>query len=148
MRLNVGNIRILAIVAVLALAVAGCGGGSSDSAARTSGCRHLSDSAQKFSTFATGRNSDLETFVEEFHDFAVFSFLTIVSRPPDEIRDDLLVLDDAFLKYVDAVAGLDPGNLDRKALEKLQKPTPWNEIDQQKIRQAAHNITAWVRENC
>ena len=79
---------------------------------------------------------------------AVFSFLTIVSSPPDEIRDDLQVLDDAFLKYVDAVAGLDPGNLDREALEKLQKPKPWNEIDQQKIRQAAQNIAAWARENC
>jgi hypothetical protein len=80
MRVNVGTVLILAIVAALALAVAGCGGGDSESA-RTSGCKRLGEAAQKFSTFATERDPDPETFVEEFDDFGVFSFLTIVSRP-------------------------------------------------------------------
>jgi hypothetical protein len=149
MRVNFGTVLILAIVAALALAVAGCGGGDS-AAARTSGCKRLGEAAQKFSTFATGRDPDPETFVKEFDDFGVFSFLTIVSKPPEEIRDDLQVLDKAFWKYVNAIGDtdIDLANLDQEALAKLQKPKPWNQIDQQKIQQASQNITAWTRENC
>jgi hypothetical protein len=112
---------IVAIFALLAFAVAGCGRGGSGSVAssKCGGLAHLAKAAQKFSAFLTGSNPDPEKFIEEFHDFAAFTFLAIVSRPPDEIRDDLLVLDDAFLKYVDAVADLDIGNLDPKVLKKL-----------------------------
>ena len=142
-------LTLAALLGVLALAVTGCGVGDSESA-RTSGCKRLGEAAQKFSTFATARDSDAQTFVDEFHDFAVFTFLTIVSKPPDEIRDDLLVLDNAFMKYVDAIANtdIDLAKLDPEALAKLQKPKPWNRSDQQKIQQASQNITAWTRENC
>jgi hypothetical protein len=142
---------LIAIFAVLAFAVAGCGGGGSGSVAssKCKGLAHLAESAQKFSTFLTGRNPDLEKFAEEFDDFAIFSLLNIVPGAPDEIRDDLQVLDDAFSKYLDAVAGVDLGNLDQEALEKLQHPSI--EIDQQKVMQASQNISAWVQtvqKNC
>jgi hypothetical protein len=62
----------------------------------------------------------------------------------------LQVLDKAFWKYVNAIGDtdIDLANLDQDALAKLQKPKPWNQIDQQKIQQASQNINAWTRENC
>lgn len=132
--------------AVLALAMGGCGSGHSESTA--SGCKRLAETAVKFSGFATGRDSDLKTFAEEGHDFAVFSFLSIFPDAPAEIRDDLQVLDHAFSKYLDAIGDGDLGQLDQEAIEKLQKPNPWTRSDKQKIRQASQNIAAWAREEC
>jgi hypothetical protein len=125
LRARIRTVLTVAVLGLLAFAVAGRGGGGSGSAAASKcrGLAHLAEAAQKFSTFLTGSNPDPETFVEEFHDFAVFRFLNLVGGAPDEIRDDINVLDDAFQKYVDAVADLDlpPGNLDQKALEKLDQ---------------------------
>jgi hypothetical protein len=147
MRVKVGTVVILLIVTVLALAVAGCGGGDSESAARTSSCKRLAEAAQKFSAFATGRDSDFDA-TEEIDDLAVFSALAIHPGAPDEIRDDLQVLDDAFLRYVDAVADADLGNLDQEALEELQKPKTWKKSEQQKIQRASQNVSAWAQEKC
>ena len=175
---RIRTVLIVAVLGLLAFAVAGRGGGGSGSAA-ASKCRslaHLAESAQKFSTFLTGSNPDPETFVDEFHDFAVFRFLNLVGGAPDEIRDDINVLDDAFQKYVDAVADLDlpPGNLDQTALEKLDQKSlekldqkalekldqeaqldqkaleklqhPSIEIDRNRVMQASQNISAWVQK--
>lgn len=138
---------------LFALLIAGCGDGGSESAVETRteavettdspeatkrDCERLAETAQKFSTFLSG-----DFGAEEFQvDFAVFSFLTIVASVPDEIRDDLQVLDAAYFKYVDALAGVDPANLDRELQEKLTA-----EIDQQKVTQASQNIAAWVQAN-
>jgi len=112
------------------------------------GCKRLAESAQKFSAFLNGRSVDTEKFDEEFHDFAVFSVLTSVPDAPDEIRDDLQVLDDAFSKYVDAVAGVDVAKLDQEPLEKQLQKKLSTEIDLQRVTQASQNISAWVPENC
>jgi hypothetical protein len=177
LRARIRTVLIVAVLGLLAFAVAGCGGGGSGSAAASKcrGLAHLAEAAQKFSTFLTASNPDPETFVEEFHDFAVFRFLNLVGGAPDEIRDDIDVLDDAFQKYVDAVADLDlpPGNLDQKALEKLDQKAlekldqkalekldqeaqldqkaleklqhPSIEIDRKRVVQASQNISAWVQ---
>src|SRR4030095_10443850 len=86
---------------------------------KCSGLAHLAEASQKFSTFLTGSNPDPKKIIEEFHDFAVFRYLDLLGGAPDEIRGDIQVLDDAWQKYVDAIAAWDPEKLDQKALKKL-----------------------------
>jgi hypothetical protein len=90
-------------------------------------------------------------FIEEFHDFAAFRFLDLVSEVPIEIRADVQVLDDASEKYVDVISDLEipEANLDRTTLEKFQHPSI--DVDEHKFRQASQNISAWVQrrqKNC
>jgi hypothetical protein len=144
---------IVTIFALLAFAVTGCNrvGSGSEASRECRGLAHLAEAAQKFSAFLTESNPDPKKFIEEFHDFAAFRFLDLVSRVPIEIRADVRVLDNAFLKYVDVISNLEvpEGNLDRKTLEKFQHPSI--DIDVHKIRQASQNISAWVQrmqKNC
>jgi hypothetical protein len=143
---------IVAIFALLAFAVTGCNrvGSGSEASRECRGLAHLAEAAQKFSAFLTESNPDPKKFIEEFHDFAAFRFLDLVSRVPIEIRADVQVLDDAFVKYVDTIADLDlPKNFDQKTLEKWQHPSV--DVDKHKVRQASRNISAWVQrtqKNC
>src|SRR5262249_38744070 len=99
---------IVAVFALLAFAVTGCNrvGSGSEASRECRGLAHLAEAAQKFSAFLTEKNPDPNTFIKEFHDFAAFKFLDLVSRVPIEIRPDVRVLDDAFVKYVDVISNL------------------------------------------
>jgi len=109
-------------------------------------CKRLAETAQKFS--AVLKEGNFDQFGEEFYDFAIFSFLAIVPEAPDEIRDDLRVLDDALTKYVDAIIGADFTKLDQETLDQQLQTKLSTEIDLQRVTQASQNISAWVRESC
>jgi hypothetical protein len=119
---------IVAIFALLAFAVTRCNrvGSGSEASRECRGLAHLAEAAQKFSAFLTESNPDPKKFIEEFHDFAAFRFLDLVSRVPIEIRADV-----------------------QKTLEKWQHPSV--DVDKHKVRQASRNISAWVQrtqKNC
>jgi hypothetical protein len=137
MRLRVRTFLIVAILFVIPLTAAGCGAGGSRSAAsgKCSGLAHLAEASQKFSTFLTGSNPDPKKFVEESHDFAVFRYLDLVGGAPNEIRGGIQVLDDAWQKYVDAIAAWDPEKLAQKALKKLDAIADLDlkNLDQEKL---------------
>jgi hypothetical protein len=145
MRARVGAVLIVALFSLLAFGAAGCSGGGSEPAASRK-CRSLAnfaESVQQFATFLAGRRFDIARFAEE--DWVRFQALDLFA-PPDEIRDDVHVLAVSSAKFVDAIAGVDLSNLDQESLEELQ--VLWTEIDQQRVTQAAKNISAWVQETC
>jgi hypothetical protein len=145
MRARVGTVVVL--LCVLASGAAGCSGRSSKPAAAADKCGSLAnfaESARQFAAFLAERSFDIDKFAEG--DWVRFQLLEIGSRPPDEIRDDVHVLADASSKFVDAISGVDLTNLDQESLENLQEF--WAGIDQQRVRQASQNISAWVQEIC
>jgi hypothetical protein len=143
---------IAAIFALLAFAVTGCNrvGSGSKASRECRGLAHLAEAAQKFSAFLTEKNPDPNTFIKEFHDFAAFKVLDLVSRVPIEIRPDLRVLDDAFVKYSEVIANLElPKKFDQKTMEKWSHPPTG--ANARRVRQASRHISAWVQrkqKNC
>jgi hypothetical protein len=144
---------IVAIFALLAFAVTGCNrvGSGSMASSKCRGLAHLAEAAQKFSGFLTESNPDPKEFMREFHDFSAFRVLDLVSRVPIEIRADVRVLDDAFVKYVDVISNLElPKKSDQKTLEKWSHPPTG--VNARRVRQASRNISAWVqrmqKKNC
>jgi hypothetical protein len=146
MKARVRIIAIVALLCLLAFGAAGCSGGGSKPTVAPDRCGSLAnfaESARQFATFLAGRSFDIDKFAKG--DWVRFQLLEIGSPPPDEIRDDVHVLADASSKFVAAISGVDYTNLDQE-LEKLQEF--WAKIDQQRVRQASHNISAWVQEIC
>jgi hypothetical protein len=146
MRARIGTVVIAALLCVLAFGAAGCSGGGSKPAApdKCGSLAEFAESARQFATFLAGRSFDIGKFAEG--DWVRFQVLDLASSPPDEIGDDVHVLADASSKFVDAIAGVDLSNLDQESLEKLQEF--WTGIDQQRVKQASQNISAWVRKTC
>jgi hypothetical protein len=76
-------------------------------------------------------------------------FDELVSKAPDEIKDDLAVLAGAMdeiseaLKDVDLTSGATP---DPETLQKLQELS--QTLDNAEIQQASQNLEAWATENC
>ena len=117
---------------------------SDDSGSLASGeCAELVEAGSELSqAFGSGTSSEDFDDVSKFYD-------DVVSKAPEEIRDDVQVLADAWGEYavvlgdLDIQAGETP---DAEALAKLQQALA--SIDQQEVSAAAERISAWTTANC
>ena len=117
---------------------------SDDSGSLASGeCAELVDAGSELSqAFGSGTSSQDFDDVSEFYD-------EVVSKAPEEIRDDVQVLADAWGEYAAVLGDLDlqAGETpDAEALAKLQQAL--TSIDQQEVSAAAERISAWTTANC
>jgi hypothetical protein len=161
----------IAVVLVLALMGASCGGDDSETASdtdtvvtdtngitaeetttdettdddgfATSECQSLVTAAASVATAfsGTGNTDDADATRAQFEEFA--------ENAPDEIRDDLEVLVGAYQEYADALAdvNLDEGEIpDAETLQEIQDAIA--SIDQAEVTQAAANVNAWTTANC
>jgi hypothetical protein len=160
----------IAVVLVLALVGASCGGDdetaadtdtvvtetegitaeetttdetTDDDGFATSECSSLVAAASSVATAftATGDASEVEAARAQFEAFA--------ENAPDEIRDDLQVLADAYDEFVEVLAdaGFEPGETPTaEAIQELQDAIA--EIDQAEVTAAAANVNAWTTANC
>jgi hypothetical protein len=161
----------LAVVLVLALVGASCGGDDSDTAGdtdtvvtetegitaeetttddttddgsfATSECSTLVTAAASVATAfsATGETSEVEEARAQFEELA--------ENAPDEISDDLQVLAEAYDEFVDVLddAGFEPGETPTAdAIQELQAAIAT--IDQPEVTEAAANVEAWTTANC
>jgi hypothetical protein len=166
----------IAVVLVLALAGAGCGGGDGETAGdtdtvvtdttttddtttdetttddtdSTSGifssedCQELiAASTQLSQAFAAagGVEGDAEEVTALFEEFA--------ENAPDEIRDDLQVLAEAYAAYATALADVDlqAGEVpDAQTLAEIQQAIA--SLDQTEVAAASASLSAWSTENC
>ena len=157
----------IAVVLVLALVGASCGGDSDtasdtdtvvtetegitaeetttddDGAFATDGCAALVAAAASASTAFSGTatTEDVDEAKAQFEEFA--------ESAPDGIRDDLRVLADAYARYADELAGVnvEPGEVpDAETLQELQDALA--SIDQAEVTEAAANVEAWTTANC
>ena len=88
-----------------------------------------------------GVEGDTEEAQELFEEWA--------NDAPDEIRDDLQVLAEAYATYVTALDDVDftPGETpDAETLAELQAALA--SIDQDEVTEASTNLTEWSNENC
>jgi hypothetical protein len=166
----------IAIALVLALAGFGCGGGddtasdtdtvvtettddtttdttdeTTDSTDETDGdgsfatedCTELATATAAFSqAFSTSTfGEDVDDTSEIFDDFA--------ESAPEEIRDDIRILAEAYAEYADVLADadIDPGEVpDAAAIAALQAALA--RIDQEGVTEASANVSAWATANC
>jgi hypothetical protein len=173
----------IAVVLLLALVGAGCGGGDDETAAdtdpvvtettadtttdddtteddttdgdttgddTTSGIFSSGDCAELVAASASlsqafaavgGVEGDVDEATELFEDFA--------ENAPDEIRDDLQVLAEAYATYVAALDDVDfeEGQVpDAQTLAALQQAIA--SIDQAEVTEASQNLTEWSTANC
>jgi hypothetical protein len=161
----------IAVVLVLALLGASCGGGDdtasdTDTVATetteditieettdentvdeggfaTSECTALVTAATSAATAFSG------TATKEDVDEAKAQFQEFAKTAPAEIRDDLQVLADAYAKYADELAGvsIEPGETpDAETLQELEAAL--ESIDEAEVTEAAANVNTWTTENC
>ena len=165
---------VLLLLAVLALAVAGCGGDdSSDAVAETE------TTAVEETTSDDDGSEDVETVPETTDedigelggecaelagigaklsqslsgqagdlDEASEVFNEIAEQVPDEIKADYEVIAENFSKIAEALEGVDltSGQPDAEAIAKLQELS--TTFDSPEVREASANIEAWVTANC
>ncbi len=162
----------IAVVLVLALLGAGCGGGD-DTAADTDTTatetttegitteETTTDETTDDGSFATSECSSLVaaaasvatafsgTGTTDDADETRAEFEEFAESAPDEIRDDLQVLVGAYEEYAEALADvdIDPGQVpDAETLQEIQAAIA--SIDQVEVTEAAANVNAWTTANC
>jgi hypothetical protein len=161
----------IAVVLVLALVGASCGGDDSDTARDTSTVATETDgiTAEETTTeettddgsFATSECSSLVaaaasaatafsgTGITDDAEETRAQFEEFVQNAPDEIRDDLEVLFAAYDEYAEALADVDvdAGEVpDADTLQEIQAAIA--SIDQAEVTAAAANVNAWTTANC
>jgi hypothetical protein len=155
---------VLTIIVVLALALlgAGCGGGDDESATDTDtvttetdgttgettiaadDCQALvqaSSSLTQAFAAAGGANPDAEQANELLDEWA--------ENAPDEIRDDIQVLAEAYGTYVTALDEVDFESGQTPSAEEIQAfQDAISEIDQEEVTTASQNLQTWSNDNC
>lgn len=164
---------VLLLLAVLALAVAGCGGDDSSDAVAEA------ETAVEETTSDDDGTEDVETVPETTDedigelggecaelagigaklsqtlsgqagdlDEASKVFDEIAEQVPDEIKADYEVIAENFSKIAEALEGVDltSGQPDAEAIAKLQELS--TTFDSPEVREASSNIEAWVSANC
>ena len=126
----------VAAVALIASVLTGCGGGSAE------------DFCKTFEEFDSQDTSGLSTAD------SLDQFDELVDNAPDEIKDDVEVVNEEFQKIREAIedtdvdldaAAEDLSAEDQAALgEALQSA----DVDQEKISSATENIDTWAADNC
>ena len=161
----------IAVLSALMLVAAGCGGGSSESAAESDGatttettatatettstehgstsfastenCRQLADLGVKLSQAlgATGASADTETTAKFLTEFA--------DKTPKAIRADFRLIASTYAEIADALKGINVKAGETPSAEALQKlQTLSTTIDQAKVTAASTRISVWVQTNC
>ena len=164
----------LLVLAMLALAAAGCGGSNksaSETTASTTTTTESSSTAESSTTttgntattpvFASGKCKSLAAASEKIgQDLSAASakgnlqdvaaeFQKFANSVPSEIRGDVQTIAAAISKYADALKGINftPGQTPSAAdLVKLQAAL--KSIDQPKLQAAEKHIQAWAQKNC
>lgn len=163
---------VLLLLAVLALAVAGCGGDdSSDAVAETTAVEETTtndDGTEDVETVPETTEEDIGELGGECAELAGIGaklsqslsgqagdldeasevFNEIAEQVPDEIKADYEVIAENFSKIAEALEGVDltSGQPDAEAIAKLQELS--TTFDSPEVREASANIEAWVTANC
>jgi hypothetical protein len=162
----------IAVVLVLALAGASCGGDDEETAGDTDTvtletttdettteetdtdetvgdsieseeCQELIDASASLSQALGSGGTD-----SDLDDVSTF-FDEFAEEAPEEIREDFQVLADAYEAYAEAIEGIDleSGQTpDPEALQQLQEAL--TSIDQEEVTAASERISAWANDNC
>ncbi|MGH3133810.1 MAG: hypothetical protein ACRDNY_08760 [Gaiellaceae bacterium] len=163
--------RLLTIAVVLMLALAGAGCGGDDEAAgdteaavteTTDGTTTDGTEAGDLDTLASGECQELVQASVQLSqalgaagnsgddlDQARELFDELAAGAPDEIREDVQVLADAYAEYADVFADIqvEPGQVpDAEALQRLQEALA--SIDQEEVTAASQRLSAWATANC
>lgn len=164
----------IAVVCVLALASAACGGGDEETAGDTDTV--TLETTTDETTDETTTDTDTDTVGDslasedcqelinasaslsrafgsggadsDLDDVSTF-FDEFAEEAPDEIRDDFQVLADAYESYAEAIEGIDlqSGQTpDPETLQQLQEALA--SIDQEEVTAASERISAWANDNC
>lgn len=91
--------------------------------------------------FAAGASTDLDESSEQFAEFA--------EQVPEEIRDDVRILADAYAEYADAIGdiGIEAGQTPTaEQITEFQQALAT--IDQASVTAASARIEAWADANC
>ena len=77
------------------------------------------------------------------------AFQTFVDDVPEEIRDDVQVLADAFAEYADVLEGIDlqAGETPTQA-QALELSQALSSINQAEVTAASERLSTWSQENC
>jgi ABC-type glycerol-3-phosphate transport system substrate-binding protein len=170
------RLSFLALVLSLALVVAGCGGGSSESAATdettTSETTTTEDAMTSETTTeeTTTDTTDLSGVLGDEDCLALASvgatiaqafsgasgttgntdeLETLADKVPDEIKADVQTLAQAFSLYAAKIKdiGIQPGSTPTAdQLQQLQAAIA--SLDQQELTAASNRIEAWAKKNC
>jgi hypothetical protein len=169
-------VRLLTIAVVLLLALAGasCGGDDDEAASDTDtvtletttdetttedettdedetvGDSIASDECQELIQASASLSQALgsQGTDSDLDDVSTF-FDEFAEEAPEEIRADFQVLADAYEAYAEAIEGIDlqSGDTpDPEALQQLQDALA--SIDQEEVAAASERISAWTNENC
>jgi hypothetical protein len=166
----------IAVVLVLALAGASCGGDDEEAAGDTDTVTLETTTDETTTDEETTEETDTETVGDslasedcqelinasaslsqafgspgtdsDLDDVSTF-FDEFAEEAPEEIRADFQVLADAYAAYAEAIEGIDlqSGQTpDPEALQQLQDAL--TSIDQEEVTAASERISAWANENC
>ena len=114
-----------------------------DGSFATEDCTELATATAAFSqAFSTSTfGEDVDDTSEIFDEFA--------EGAPEEIRDDIRVLAEAYAEYAEVLedADIEPGEVpDARAIAALQAALA--RIDQEGVNEASANVSAWATANC
>ena len=108
----------------------------------TGACAQLVAAATSFSrAFSGSVEGDADETSELFEQYA--------ESAPDEIKDDLRVLAEAYDEYLEVLAdvNIEPGETpDAEAIASLTAALA--SVDQEGVAEASANVSAWTTENC
>jgi hypothetical protein len=167
----------IAVVCVLALAGAACGGGDEESAGDTDTVT-LETTTDETTTEETDTDEtetdetvgdslaseDCQELINasaslsrafgsagaesDLEDVSTF-FDEFAEEAPDEIREDFQVLADAYEAYAEAIEGIDLQSGQTPDPEALQQlQEALTSIDQEEVTAASERISAWANDNC
>ena len=126
----------VAAVALSASVLTGCGGGSTE------------DFCKTFEEFDTQDTAGLSTAD------SLDQFDELVDNAPDEIKDDVEVVNEEFQKIREAIEDTDVDldtpaeDLSAEDQEALGEALQSADVDQEKISSATENIDTWAADNC
>ncbi len=166
----------IAVVCVLALTGAACGGGDDETAGETDTVTLETTIDETTTDDTTTEETDTDTVGDslasedcqelinasaslsrafgsagadsDLEDVSTF-FDEFAEEAPEEIRADFQVLADAYEAYAEAIEGIDlqSGQTpDPETLQQLQDAL--TSIDQEEVTAASERISAWANENC
>jgi ABC-type phosphate transport system substrate-binding protein len=156
------RLTIAIVLAVFALAAAGCGGG--DESSGTTDTTATETTTEETTTDASGdlASGDCEDLVNASAelaqafaaaggtgDFGAASEFFDRFEAPDEIRADFRILADAYAQYVAALQdiGLETGQTPTaEQLQQFQQALA--AIDQPNVAAASERILSWVNQSC
>jgi hypothetical protein len=169
-------VRLLTIAVVLVLALAGAACGGDEETAGETDTVTLETTTDETTTDETTEETDTDTVGDsiesedcqelinasaslsqalgsagtdsDLDDVSTF-FDEFAEEAPEEIRADFQVLADAYEAYAEAIEGIDlqSGQTpDPEALQQLQDAL--TSIDQEEVTAASERISAWANENC